>query len=316
MAADSAVILIYHRFGEGALPSTNIRIDQFESHIAELTSGAYTVLGLGEIVAALKSGTPLPDRTVAITIDDAYASVYQEAFPRLQAAGLPFTLFVSTGPVDDGQQGYAAWSHLREMAAAGVTIGNHTVSHAHMLEAGADANVAEITGAGRRIEDELGQAPTLFAYPFGEYSLEIRGLVGAQGFEAAVAQFSAVAWSGGDLLAMPRFALNEKYGDMERFRLIVNALPLPVKDVTPADPLLATNPPAFGFTVSGDIPGLGALQCFPSHLGAAAAIDRLGTARFEVRFGRPLPRGRSRINCTMLGPNGRWRWFGAPFFVE
>ncbi len=68
----SAVILIYHRFGEDKFPSTNTRLVQFEAHITELTSGPYTVLPLPQVVDALLAGTPLPDRTVAIYIDDAY----------------------------------------------------------------------------------------------------------------------------------------------------------------------------------------------------------------------------------------------------
>ena len=69
-AADSAVILIYHRFGEIAFPSTNIRLAQFEAHIAELSSGPYTVMSVPDIVAAIRQGRELPDRTVGITIDD------------------------------------------------------------------------------------------------------------------------------------------------------------------------------------------------------------------------------------------------------
>ncbi|MDH5410757.1 MAG: polysaccharide deacetylase family protein, partial [Alphaproteobacteria bacterium] len=104
-AADSAVFLMYHRFGEDIYPATNVRIEQFEAHITELTKGPYTVLPASEIVAALQSGKELPDRTVGITIDDAYLSVYTEAWPRLKAAGLPFTLFVATDAVDKGYGG-------------------------------------------------------------------------------------------------------------------------------------------------------------------------------------------------------------------
>jgi hypothetical protein len=68
--AGSAVILMYHRFGEGSYPNTNVRIDQFEAHIKELSEGPYTVLPVTEIIAALQSGRELPDRTVGITVDE------------------------------------------------------------------------------------------------------------------------------------------------------------------------------------------------------------------------------------------------------
>ncbi|HLT76966.1 MAG TPA: chitin deacetylase, partial [Ferrovibrio sp.] len=46
VAADHAAILMYHRFGEDSVPSTNIRLEQFDAHIAELTAGRYSVLPL------------------------------------------------------------------------------------------------------------------------------------------------------------------------------------------------------------------------------------------------------------------------------
>ena len=76
---DSATVIMYHRFGEGRYPSTNISMEQFEDHLALLTNGDYTVLPLPEIVDKLRSGQLLPDRTVAITIDDAYLSVYEKS---------------------------------------------------------------------------------------------------------------------------------------------------------------------------------------------------------------------------------------------
>jgi hypothetical protein len=73
-----AVVVMYHRFGEDSLPSTNIRLDQFERHVEILTGGDYNVVPLSTVVEAFRAGTPLPDRTVAITIDDAYRSVYRK----------------------------------------------------------------------------------------------------------------------------------------------------------------------------------------------------------------------------------------------
>jgi len=311
----SAAIVMYHQFGEPERPSTNILIEQFEAQIEELTAGGYTVLPLPEIVGAFRAGTPLPERTVGITIDDAYLSVYLEAWPRLRAADLPFTLFVATGPVDEGYADFMSWDQIRELAAAGVTIGHHTVSHRHM--AGADLALArrEIAAANERFEAELGFRPTLFAYPYGEYGLALRDLVAESGYQAAFGQQSGAAHAGGDIFALPRFPLNERFGDMERFRLIVNVLALPADSITPRDPLLHENPPAFGFTVDPEVGGLDALACYEST-GTRPSVERLGESRFEVRFAGPFPRGRGRVNCTAPGPDGRWRWFGMQFYVE
>src|SRR3546814_15012331 len=115
---------MYHRFGEDDLPSTSIRLSQIEAHLAELTSGRYRVMALPEIVARLRAGQPLPQRAVAITIADAALSVYREAWPRLKAAGLPFTLFVSTEPPDRGFSHSMSWpqeSDTRRVGKKGVS---------------------------------------------------------------------------------------------------------------------------------------------------------------------------------------------------
>ena len=315
-ADNGAAVVMYHRFGDAEYPTTNIRIDQFEAHIAELTSGPYSVLPVPEIVAALREGRALPARTVGITIDDAFLSVYRNAWPRLRAAGLPFTLFVSTQALDSALPDYMSWDQLREMVAGGgVSVGNHGVTHGHMVRQ-SDATVrAEIADGAKRLRAELGRAPVLFAYPYGEFGLAIRDMVREAGMIAAFGQHSGGIGRTDDIFALPRYPLSERYGDMERFRLVANSLPLPVSEMMPPDPLLsaATNPPFYGFTVAEGVTGLGALNCFASR--AELTIERLGERRIETRLDRPFGPGRARINCTMPGPDGRWRWLGRQFYV-
>ena len=315
LAENSAVVLMYHRFGEGKYPSTNITIAQFEAHIRELKSGAYTVLPVPRIIEALRLGTPLPERTVGLTIDDAYLSVYTEAWPRLKAAGLPFTLFVATQPLDRKHPNYMTWDNLREMAVAGVTIGHQTASHLHMAKASAERNGRDIARADGRFRANLGIRPKLFAYPYGEAGLAVEKLVRGADFAAAFGQHSGAIGGTDDFYYLPRFAMNEKYGDLARFRLVANTLALPVTDVVPADTVITgLNPPAIGFTVIGNVKGLQRLTCFASHEGRAT-VERLGTNRIEVRVKTPFPKGRTRLNCTMPAKDGRWRWLGRQYYV-
>ncbi len=315
LAENSAVVLMYHRFGEGKYPSTNITIEQFEAHIKELKSGAYTVLPVPRIIEALRRGTPLPDRTVGLTVDDAYLSVYTEAWPRLKAAGFPFTLFVATDPLDRKQPDFMTWDNLRELAEAGVTIGHQSASHLHMAKSSAERNSRDIARADARFRENLGMRPKVFAYPYGETSLVVQGLVRGAGFTAAFGQHSGAISGTDDFYYLPRFAMNEKYGDLARFRLVANTLALSVTDMVPADPLITElNPPAIGFTVIGNVKGLERLTCFASHVGRAK-VERLGASRIEVRVGKPFPKGRTRLNCTLPAKDGRWRWLGRQYYV-
>lgn len=312
-AETNAVVLMYHRFGESEYPTTNVTLEQFEAHIEELSKPRYNVMGLPEIVAAVRAGQPLPERTVGLSVDDAYVSVLQEAWPRLKAAGLPLTLFVSTGPVDDGLGGILSWDQIRQMRDEGLTIGAHTVSHAHLPRLGPAARQREIAQSNARFEAELGQVPALFAYPYGEASLDIMAEAEAAGYTAAFGQHSGVIGSTGNLFYLPRFALNETYGSIDRLQLAANALPLPVSDLTPADPLIgASNPPLIGFTVDASVDGLDRLSCYASNEGKVA-IERLGQ-RVEVRPTQAFPTGRTRVNCTMPEVGGRWRWFGRQYY--
>ena len=314
-AASSAVVIMYHRIGETKYPSTNIRLDQLEAHIAEMTSGKYHVLPLTEILGALRDGRKLPDRTLAITIDDAFTSVYREAWPRFRAAKLPFTVFVATGQVAAQPGGkYMTWDQLREMAAAGVIIGNHSVSHAHLADQGEARIAEEFSRAAAVLEKELGHKATIMAYPYGEASNRVIAAAKKAGFIASFGQHSGVLHAGSDRQYLPRFALNESFGTIQRFRLAANALPLYATDISPSNPSPKQNPPPFGFTVGKDIPRLEQLACYSSQHGRLA-VERLGERRIEVRLPTALRPGRARINCTLPARDGRWRWLGYQYYM-
>ena len=315
--AESAVVVMYHRFGESAHPSTNVTLEQFDAHLAELAGGGYVVKPVPEILAAIRAGRTLPENTLGISIDDAFLSAYREAWPRLRRAGLPFTLFVATDPLDRGAPGYMSWDQLRELAQAGVTIGSQTASHPHMPLLSAERNAAELEKSNARFKAELGAAPQLIAYPYGEYSLAVGAVARAAGFAAGFGQHSGVIHTGSEVYNLPRFAFNESFGDVARFRLAGRALPLHESDVTPADCFLSggSNPPLFGFTVNGIAPArLSRLACYVSGQGKAR-IERLGERRIEVRMAAAFGPGRTRVNCTLPEADGRWRWFGRQFVV-
>ncbi len=314
IAADSAVILQYHRFGEDAYPSTSVTIEQFEAHIEHLSTGGYTVLPVPEILAALDAGRSLPDRTIGITIDDATRSTFVEGWPRFEAAGFPFTVFVSTDPVDQGHAGIMSWDELRELVAAGVTIGNHGAGHGRMWQNDDAANREDLEKARRRIQEELGLDATLFAYPYGEWNGALRTLVAELGFTAAFGQHSGAVGAHSDTLNLSRFALNQRYGEFDRFKLIVDTLPLGASAITPADQILTENPPTIGFTIEPPLANRGSLACFASG-GVGATIEHREGGSVQVSFDGAFPPGRARLNCTAPAGDGRWRWFGLQFVV-
>lgn len=312
---DSAVIIMYHRFGEEKFPTTNVTLEQFDAHIKELSDGDYNVVALKTITDALKKGEKLPPRTIGITIDDGYLSIFEHAWPKLKAANFPFTLFISTRSVNVQNKSSMTWDQIRELEKdALVDIGHHGHSHGHMIEMEIKDAINDIALADEIYQRELGYIPDIFAFPYGEFNVELIEQLKLKNYRAGFGQYSSAASSGRDIMSLPRFSFNENYADLERFKLIINSRALPVKDILPRFSVLNNNPPAIGFTMTEEIAGLRGLNCFPSHMSTAANLTRIGNTRVEIRFDQPFPTGRHRINCTMPGPDKRWYWFGMAFF--
>ena len=308
---NSAAVFVYHRFGENKYPSTNIKISQFKKHIEELTNNNYNVISIEQIIDAFINKKNLPKKTVGLTIDDAFKSVYKKAWPLLKESGLPFTIFVSTGHVSSRSKSYMTWEEIKELSDSGVSIGHHTVNHPHLVNKSIDVLEDEIENANNAFQENLGYVPDIFSYPYGEYNLQIKDFIKEKKFKAAFGQQSGIAFNEIDIFELPRFSLNEQYGSVERFKFAANSKPLAVKEITPRDLVIKdVNPPLMGFTLINDIKRK--ITCYPSHK-LTTTMTRLGEKRFEVRFNNEFPKGRTRVNCT-TNDNNEWRWFGIQFF--
>lgn len=319
LPAKSAVALLYHRFGDDRYPSTNTRLEQFENHLEYLERNDYRVWTLGRIVKTIREDGTLPDKVVAITVDDAYLSVYREAWPRMEARGWPFTVFVNTDSVGEEPGAYMSWDQIREMAAGGVEFANHSATHGHLVRRQPGESEADwrrrvrkdISEAGNVLDRQLDQSvPPLFAYPYGEYDTALAGIVRDMGL-VGIGQHSGAIGETSDLRALPRFPMGEAYAGMEAFPRKVSSRPMGVRSVEPWDPTAAarTNPPRMVVTLAPEFAGLAGLACYVS--GERVAPDWLDEdkMRFAVKAPVPLSPGRSRYNCTAPAGEGRYHWY-------
>ncbi|MDQ3326623.1 MAG: polysaccharide deacetylase family protein [Actinomycetota bacterium] len=164
-------MLIYHRVGGGSSDELDVSVDDFRAQV-DLLAG-HDVVPLGEAVEAVERGDPAP-RT-ALTFDDGYADVYDNAWPLLRERRLPFTIYLATAYVGgtmrwEGstarEQGAPAlsWGQLAEMADSGLcTIGNHT--HTHVRPERLDED--ELDRCTQQVQDHLAVTPEHFAYTWG-----------------------------------------------------------------------------------------------------------------------------------------------------
>lgn len=177
-------ILTWHSVdGSGSLIS--IAPTTFARHLAWLRSGQVRVVPLAELLT-LDAHTD----AVAITFDDALATITDEALPGLIAAGLPATIFVTTAHVggDNRWQGRSApgvpvlpvmtWEQLAEAQNRGIAIGAHTRTHPDLRRCAGEALRQELEGARDDVTAALGITPEAFAYPFGALDRRIRAAAG------------------------------------------------------------------------------------------------------------------------------------------
>ena len=316
-AADHATVFIYHRFGDARYPSTNTSLAEFRAHLETLRKGGYNVLPLSDIVGHLRNGTPLPERCVAITVDDAFRSFLKGGMPLLREYGYPATLFVNSGEMDGPD--YLNWADLRLLAQEGIEIGNHSAAHGYLLDRrpGEGPAVwrervkAEITRAQQELTARLGLAPRLFAYPYGEFSNELIAVVSELGFVGAVGQQSGVMGRGQNLFALPRFPAGGSYGKIGEFRERLRFRAMPLKILAPLDTLVAAeNPPVLKVVIDPGQIDPRTLRCYvPGQSSARVTAVDPATGVYEIRALAPLTDRRSKYTLTATDRQGNWLWF-------
>ncbi|HAJ76636.1 MAG TPA: xylanase [Gammaproteobacteria bacterium] len=251
MAAEHGVILLYHHVATDTPPSTSISPTDFRAHLEYLRDNDFNVIGLDTLIEALRNGRPVPDRAVAITFDDGYDSIYNEAFPMLQSFGFPFTLFLSTDPINRSQANYMSWEQVREMSDAGVVIANHMIEHPYMLtrqegetdQRWLERQRVEILTAEETITSQTGQSHHYLAYPYGEFDPAIKALLGELNF-VGLAQNSGAVGYNSDFLALPRYPLASIYADLDSARTKLDTKAFNVSLVSPASPVTKVRNPS------------------------------------------------------------------------
>lgn len=328
-----AVVFMYHRFGESKYPSTNITIEQFQYHIDYLEKNNYNVWPLSKIVNYIVNKKPIPEKTVALTMDDSYKSVYTHAYPMLKAKRFPFTVFVNTTPIDHKSRAFTTWDQIRTMQRDGGEFVNHSLEHQYLLPQEDETKIAwikrvtdEVLKAQLRLDDELSTENTkflsypfspfnldiskkenikLFSYPYGEYNLEMSKLIQELGY-IGIVQTSGPMGFDSDLGALPRFAMAESFAGADGFKTKLNTLPFPIKSVSNQDPVIKNqNPPRLRIQLKEKIDNL---NCFISS-GEHINIEWISKTEVEIFAKEPISSPRDRYTCTAPAKDKKWYWY-------
>ncbi|WP_461535735.1 polysaccharide deacetylase family protein [Spongorhabdus nitratireducens] len=314
-----AVILQYHHVSTTTPAVTSISPERFAEHLEYLNKEGFSVWPLPKIIEYLQTGQQIPDKTVVITFDDAFTSIYDNAFPALKKYNMPFTVFVATDPVDRKFGKIMSWKQLREMAESGATLANHTRTHSHVVERGKEETEAawlsrvkaDIEYTQKRLKEETGQDIRYFAWPYGESVPELRQMLKEMGY-IGFGQQSGPASLASDMTNLPRFAISGNYTSINSLRSRIYSLPLPLVSEMPDSPLITdNNPPVLKVELMPGKFRLKELQCFASGHGVIPVLWLNETrTSFSTTAPETLPVGRSRYNCTMPSwTTGRFHWY-------
>jgi poly-beta-1,6-N-acetyl-D-glucosamine N-deacetylase len=306
--------LMYHRFNEHKYPSTNIQMNVFEKQMEIVQKSNYIFSDPKEFDKNFNS--PKTNKEILITIDDAFLSFYLDAWPYLKKNKIPFILFVSTEPV--GKRGYMTWDQIKEIEAEKfAVIGHHSHSHGYLIDKDNDFFISDIEKANEIFLKNLGYIPNLFSYPFGEYSKFMRDYI-SQNFDYAFGQHSGVIDVNKDKFELPRFPINENYGDLKRFKSVINSFPLEYIQLFPREKKLTkrTNPPKFKVKFFKKQKNIENVNCYSNELNEWKQSDtNFNNHTLIIKFRGPFKPRRGRVNCS-LNDNGKWRWFGIQFPIQ
>jgi peptidoglycan/xylan/chitin deacetylase (PgdA/CDA1 family) len=306
--------LMYHRFDENNYPSTNIRMDIFKKQIKIINDLNFNFYDPGNLEKNFSF--PRVEKKILITIDDAFSSFYEVAWPYLKKNEIPFILFISTEAV--GKKGYMTWAQIKEIEKEPyVYIGNHSHSHEYLVKFQKKIFLDDINKSIKTFINQLGYNPIFFSYPFGEYSEFIKEYV-SQNFQFSFGQHSGVIDLNKDRYELPRFPINEKYGDLDRFKFLINLHPLQYKNLKPKNKFIKkeNNPPQFSVEFFQEQKNIKNINCFSDEGNNWGKPDiNFEKNILNIKFREKFIFRRGRINCS-LNDNGIWRWFGAQLTIE
>ena len=256
---------MYHRFEENKYPSTNIKIEDFKSHISLIKKLNFKFISYEEFNKYID--TKDNTKKVLLTIDDGFSSFYRNAWPILKKEKIPFIIFINTESI--GSSGYMNWKELKE--------------------------ISEFDFVHKKIVENLG-----FVYGFGQHS--------------------GVIDTTKDKFELPRFPINEKYGEIKRFKRLLKTIPFPYKKIIPEERYLnqQNNPPDVRIIFFRDGPNIKNINCYSNEGNEwrKSKIEFVSDNELKIILEGKFTTERGRINCSLREDADKWRWLGIQFVIS
>jgi len=287
----------------------------FKKHMEMIKNSNITFLNPIDLKVEINKANK--NKLILLTIDDGYTSFYKNAWPYLKSKKIPFILFISTREV--GKNGYMNWDQIREIDKSNIgVIGNHSHSHEYLIDLNNKEIEDDINKSIKIFQKELGYNPDYFSYPFGEFSLNFINII-KKNFNFGFGQHSGVIDLSKDKFQLPRFPINEKYGDLKRFKSLINLIPFYYKNIIPYEKYLYSenNPPKVLVEFFPNQKNLQNITCYSNegNKWRKSEISFENEYKLKISINEKFTTERGRINCS-LNDNEGWRWFGIQFVIK
>lgn len=231
MSKGDTLVLCYHGVSEDWPTDYVVTPANLERQIEHLLARGYRAVTFAEAARGA------PGRVMAVTFDDAFASIADLAYPILARLGVPGTVFVPTDFPDRGEPMSwagmerwldgphenellpASWRQLQFLAKAGWEVGSHTRSHPKLTSL-SDAELrSELAGSRSELIERIGGSCDSLAYPYGYYDDRVVRFARSTGYTAAATLLGEI--SAHSPMTVPRIAIYRAEG-MGIFRLKVS----------------------------------------------------------------------------------------------
>jgi peptidoglycan/xylan/chitin deacetylase (PgdA/CDA1 family) len=200
------LVLCYHAVSPSWEVELSVTPDALEQQLRQFARSGWTFTTFTDAVKRPPDG-----RTLAITFDDAFASVTRYAAPILARFGVPATLFVPTTYMEDGRQlawpgvehwqrtehahelAAMTWDDVAQLAEAGWEIGSHTRTHPYLTRLSDEELDEELARSRAECGERLGRPCVSIAYPYGDVDERVAERAAAAGYEAGASLSSRLA---------------------------------------------------------------------------------------------------------------------------
>ncbi|MEK6948108.1 MAG: LamG-like jellyroll fold domain-containing protein [Nanoarchaeota archaeon] len=176
----SITTLLYHQIVDNANAADKVKETEFEKQMEYLNSTGFKAIKVSDYNNWKKDQIEIPKKSILITFDDGWRSVYEKAYPIMKKYGLIGTQFLIGDYANEisGEPSYSDWNELKTMQDNGWDMEAHGMQHTRMLDLSESDFRQQLTGIKSEVTNNLGNTPTSFVFPFHNANSEYTQICG------------------------------------------------------------------------------------------------------------------------------------------